>query len=75
MSTLAQVTEEEKNTPGTIPDGFLYASFENIGSSVANVNGTRLQPGKAKDFPFVGKGYEAATYDPQSSTLNVMFVV
>ena len=75
MSTLAQVTEAEETTSGSLPAGFLYASFKNTGSGIVSVNSVRLQPGEAKDFPFVGKGYEPINYDPLSSKLTVMYVV
>ena len=75
MPTLAQVIEEEASANGNLPDGFLYASFKNTGSSPASVNSVRLQPGEAKDFPFVGKGYEAIPFDPQASSLAIMFVI
>ena len=60
---LAQTSETEvTDVSGEIPHGFLYASVYNIGSVDVQVNGVVLEPGQAKDYPFVGKGQEAIPY-------------
>ena len=59
MNIMAVVIETEVFEDHIAPEGFLYASVKNIGRAVATVNGVSLSPGEAKDYPFVGKGYQA----------------
>ena len=60
---LAQTSETEvSDVAGEIPAGFLYASVYNVGTVDVQVNGVTLEPGQAKDYPFVGKGQEAIPY-------------
>ncbi|WP_262709942.1 hypothetical protein [Flavivirga rizhaonensis] len=41
----------------------------------AIVNGVTLAPGEAKGYPFVGKGYQAVSFDPNGSTLRVLVII
>ena len=60
---LAKTTEEEINDQrGEIPAGFLFASVKNIGNEPVIVNEVPLEAGKAKSYPFVGKGHQAIPY-------------
>ena len=40
-----------------------------------DVNGVILDPGEAKGYPFVGKGYKKITYNSQGSTLRIMQIL
>ncbi len=75
MDILAKINEQDATTKGTLPQGFLYSSLKNVGTTPATVNGVSLAPGEAKGYPFVGKGYQEVDYDPQQSTLRILFVV
>ncbi len=75
MDVLAKDIEKEFTTAGEIPVGFLYASVKNIGDRDAIVNDVRFPVGEAKDYPFVGKPHEAKTFDPNGSTLLVMYTI
>ena len=75
MDVLARTIEKEFTDAGEIPVGFLYASVKNIGTSDAIVNEVTFPVGEAKDYPFVGKPYEAKTFDPKGSILLVMYVM
>ncbi len=72
MSIFSTVTETEVTQEGSLSQGFLSASIKNVGTQVALVNGVSLGVGEAKGYPFVGKGYEPISYDPQGSTLQIM---
>jgi len=72
---LAQITEIEVNADGDIPQGFLYASIKNIGGNTATINGVQLPSGEAKDYPFVGKGYQAVAYQVNTSSLRILYVM
>lgn len=74
MDIFAQTTETEHTQDGSLPEGFLFASFKNIGNSPAQVNNVTLQPGEAKAYPFVGKGYKEIDFSPNGSTLLVLYV-
>lgn len=74
MDILAQVNESDFSQPGEINDGFLSASFKNVGENKALVNGVVIFPGEAKGYPFVGKGYKKIAYDPGASTLRIMAI-
>ncbi len=67
--------EEDVTTDGVIAQGFLFASVKNVGNQVIQVNGVDLQPGEAKSYPFVGKGYEAIPYTTNGSTIRLMTIV
>ena len=75
MDILAQIMEEEATTNGNLPQGFLFASIKNVGTSTALVNNVPLPPGEAKSYPFVGKGYQAVNYEPQGSTLRILRIL
>ncbi len=75
MSALASITEQDTAQAGTIPNGFLFASIKNVGEDNATVNSVELKKGEAKSYPFVGKGYHDVNYDPQSSTLRILYIV
>jgi hypothetical protein len=75
MDILAEVTENDTEQAGELQDGFLVASIKNVGESRATVNGVTLDPGEAKGYPFVGKGYKKITYDPNESTLRIMLIL
>jgi hypothetical protein len=72
MDILAQASETTVEGAGELKDGFLAASIKNIGNRQAIVNGVTLEPGEAKGYPFVGKGYRSISYDGQQSTLRIM---
>lgn len=74
MDLLAQITEQDFNTDGAIPQGFLFASIKNVGATTTQVNGVDLTPGEAKTYAFVGKGYEAVLFVVNGSTLRVLYV-
>lgn len=75
MNALATITEIEVTDSGTVPVGFLYCSVKNIGNTDARVNGHQLTPGQAKDYPFVGKGYQEIEYEPEGTTLTIMYII
>ncbi len=75
MDILAQVNEADVVTPGELQIGFLVASIKNVGTEKAIVNGVNLDPGEAKGYPFVGKGYRKVTYDTKGTTLRIMQIV
>jgi hypothetical protein len=75
MNILAQIIEQDFNADNQIPQGFLFASIKNVGSQIASVNGVDLSPGEAKDYPFVGKGYQAVPFVVNGSTLRVLHIV
>ncbi len=72
MDILAKVNENETETSGVIVDGVLYATVKNIGKKTAIVNGVPLEAGAEKKYPFIGKGYQSITYDPEGSRLRIM---
>lgn len=74
MDILAKITEAEFTTKGSIPIGFLYASIKNVGTREAKVGGVKLASGEAKGYPFVGKGYQSVDFEPESSTLRVLYI-
>ncbi len=75
MDILAHITEQDVNTDGDLPQGFLYASIKNTGATTATVNGVDLPAGEAKDYPFVGKGYQDISYVVNGSTLRILYVL
>lgn len=75
MNILAEITEQDYNVDDELPSGFLYASLKNVGNQVVTVNGVALEPGEAKDYPFVGKGYQAVPFQVNGSTIRVLHVV
>ncbi len=75
MDILAQIAEQDFNADGQLPQGFLFASIKNVGAQTASVNGVDLPPGEAKDYPFVGKGYQAVPFVVNGSTLRILQVV
>lgn len=75
MDILAQVAEQDVVAAGQIAEGFLFASVKNVGAQNALVGGVVLPSGEAKSYPFVGKGYQAISYNPQGSTLRIMKIV
>lgn len=75
MDILAQVNEIDVERPGELPDGFLVASIKNVGTEKATVNGVTLDPGEAKGYPFVGKGYRRIAYDTSGTTLRIMQII
>lgn len=75
MNILAQITEQDHNADGSIPQGFLFASIKNVGSIAATVNGVSLAPGEAKAYAFVGKGYEAVPFLVNGSVLRILYVI
>jgi hypothetical protein len=75
MDILAEIIEEEATIDGQLPNGFLFASFKNVGDTIATVNGVSLAVGEAKSYPFVGKGYKAVTYSVNGSRLRIMRIV
>ncbi|WP_339625467.1 hypothetical protein [uncultured Winogradskyella sp.] len=75
MDILAQVNEIDVEAPGELQEGFLVASIKNVGTEKATVNGVTLDPGEAKGYPFVGKGYKKITYDTSGTTLRIMQIL
>lgn len=75
MDILAQVNEIDIERSGELPDGFLVASIKNVGTEKATVNGVTLDPGEAKGYPFVGKGYKRIAYDTNGTTLRIMQII
>ncbi len=75
MDILAQILEQDFTVDGQVPQGFLFASIKNVGAVTATVNGVDLSPGEAKDYPFVGKGYQAVPFVVNGSTIRVLHVV
>ena len=75
MNLLAQVTEQDYNVDGNLPQGFLFASVKNVGNQTATVNGVDFPPGEAKTYPFIGKGYPQLPFVVNGSTLRVMMIV
>lgn len=75
MDILAQANEIDVSLPGELSDGFLVASIKNVGTEKATVNGVILDPGEAKGYPFVGKGYKKITYDTSGTTLRIMQII
>lgn len=75
MDVLANITEQDFTEAGEIPLGVLYASVKNVGETPVLVNNVELAPGKAKGYPFIGKPYSAIPFDPQDSTLRVLYVL
>ncbi|TGV03630.1 hypothetical protein EM932_06285 [Flavivirga rizhaonensis] len=75
MDILAQIQEQDFNQIGQLEAGFLYGSVKNVGAVPAIVNGVTLAPGEAKGYPFVGKGYQAVSFDPNGSTLRVLVII
>ena len=74
MDILAQIKESEVSENGIFEEGFLYGSVKNIGGKTAKVNGVSLNPGEAKSYPFVGKGYKTINYEPNGSILRILEV-
>ena len=72
MDIFAQINETSVEGEGQIEAGFLVASVKNTGLGNAIVNGVILSPGEAKGYPFVGKAYNAISYNSQESTLQIM---
>ncbi|MEO9870359.1 MAG: hypothetical protein ABJQ69_03590 [Ekhidna sp.] len=75
MDLLAQILEEDAEQDGELPAGFLFASIKNTGDAQAVVNGVALEPGEAKAYPFVGKGYQAISYELGESELRILYIV
>ncbi len=75
MNILAEVNEIDVDKAGELKEGFLVASIKNVGLEEATVNGVALEPGEAKGYPFVGKGYKKIAYDPNRSTLRIMQIL
>lgn len=75
MEILAQITEQDTGADGQISQGFLFASIKNVGDQTATVNGVSLEPGEAKSYPFVGKGYQGVSYSVNGSILRILQVV
>ena len=75
MDILAQAIEVETTVAGLIAEGFLFASVKNVGTVAALVGGASLPAGEAKSYPFVGKGYQQVSYNPQGSTLRIMKII
>ena len=77
MDILASITEQEySETTSELPAGFLFASIKNVGELGVSVNGVALNPGEAKSYPFVGKGYHAVPYSvPTGGTLRILVIV
>lgn len=75
MDILAKVNESETETPGALTDGVLFATIKNIGKTTALVNGVNLEEGLDKKYPFVGKGYQGISYDPNGSKLRIMQIL
>ncbi|MFC4633509.1 hypothetical protein ACFO3O_06300 [Dokdonia ponticola] len=77
MNTQANSIEIEVQAQeqGQLDAGFLFASFKNTGDSQALVNGVTLPPGEAKGYPFVGKAYQAISYNSQDSTLRILYIL
>ena len=73
MSVLADTQEFTTDQDGTLPEGFLFASFINEGNTAALVNGVVLKPGAAKSYPFIGKGRPALPYATHGNTLTIMY--
>ena len=75
MNLLASVTETDFTADGDLPQGFLFASVKNVGTATIQVNGSDLQAGEAKAYPFVGKGYPQIPFVVNGSTLRAMIIV
>ena len=71
---LANPQEQEVTTDGQTPQGALFISVKNIGTSIASFNHVTLQPGEAKSYSFVGKGYKAMPYEVNGSKLNILYI-
>jgi hypothetical protein len=74
---LARATEFNyaNEAPSRTPDGLLYIRVENVGDSNAQFNGITLEPGKHKEYPFVGKGYQSMQYLSAASILRLTFII
>ena len=75
MNTQANPIETEVEGEGQLEAGFLFASFKNTGLGNAIVNGVILSSGEAKGYPFVGKAYDAISYDAGESTLRILHIL
>lgn len=75
MDALANITEADFTEAGEIPIGFLYASVKNVGDTPVLINGVELPSGEAKGYPFIGKPYNPISFDPQNSTIRVLYVL
>ena len=75
MDILAKINEEEVTDNGNIPPGFLFASIKNVGASTAMVNGVSLPVGESKSYPFIGKGYQAISYETKGTTLRILSII
>ena len=75
MDILAQIKESEVSENGSFQEGFLYGSVKKKKKKTAQVNGVSLNPGEAKSYPFVGKGYHKINYEPNGSTLRVLEIL
>ncbi|WP_299212613.1 hypothetical protein [uncultured Dokdonia sp.] len=75
MNTQANPIETEVEEQGQLEAGFLFASFKNTGMGNVIVNGVILSAGEAKSYPFVGKAYQAISYDSQLSTLRILYIL
>lgn len=75
MDVLAKIIEQDFTEAGEIPLGFLYASVKNIGDTPVLINEVSLSAGEAKGYPFIGKPYRAISFNPQNSTIRVLYVV
>ena len=75
MDILAESIERTVNDDGEIPAGALFVSVKNIGDQDITVNGNILGPGKAKSWPFVGKGYKSIPYQASGSSMEIMTVI
>lgn len=75
MDILANISEAEAVANGELPAGFLFASFKNVGNVEVIINGVALAAGEAKSYPFIGKGYQAISYQVNNSRLRMMVIV
>ena len=75
MNILADPQEVEVNINGVTPQGALFVSVKNIGTTAATFNGVPLQPGEAKSYSFIGKGYRSMNYTTNGSTLKIMYIL
>ncbi|MBS1635368.1 MAG: hypothetical protein JST26_05550 [Bacteroidetes bacterium] len=75
MDILAEPIELEVTADGSTPQGALFVSVKNIAGSSATFNGVKLDPGEAKSYSFVGKGYKAMPYTVGTSKLRILYIL
>ena len=75
MDKLASIKEQDHTEDGSIPQGFVFASIKNVGKAAATVNGVKLEPGQAKAYAFVGKGYQSVPFTTGGSVLRILQIV